>query len=248
MARFLPEPLRERLAFLYSQNFIPYPKISSLPSAMNLHFQDALLWYKRAANYLQSNRMQGVYAEFGVYGANTFRLALNTIGNYKRFYGHPPAKHFYAFDSFTGLPEPMGIDKQKGWTQGKFTMSKGKFERIIKKDLHRVTTVNGFYHSSLPSHHWNPEHKIVLAYIDCDFYESIIPVMDFLKTKLAHGAIVAFDDWNCYYGDPQRGAKRAFAEFQAGWKDGYFEPFLNISYCGTSFIYLQKDMMGKEIL
>lgn len=249
----LPTVLGVRCLFLYRwmrRRFSPqYKKITPLPPCMDANLRNCHAWFWNAAHYLHVNRLDGVYGEFGSHQANTFRIALNTLGNYARW-GKPHIQHFYSFDSFEGMPEPKGIDKQKIWRAGMNVTSEGKFKKICKSDLYRITTVKGFYKDVLPKHLWDPHKKIVLAYIDCDYYSSTVEVLKFLHDKLSHGAILAFDDWNCYYGDPERGEKRAFREFQEAvvGSEVHFEPFLPISFGGMSFIYLEKDSLGKDIL
>ena len=89
-----------------------YPPITTLPSQIEKNFSlnARLNFYRQAQYFLQVNRMDGVYIEFGSHEANTFRMALNILGQYSK-----PNKinHFYAFDSFKGMPEPEGIDQQK---------------------------------------------------------------------------------------------------------------------------------------
>jgi hypothetical protein len=147
------------------------------------------------------------------------------------------------------MPEPKGIDKEKIWRGGmNFTSEKALME-ICRLDAYRTTAIKGFYEDSLQKYRWNHEHKIVLAYVDSDYYASAVEVLKFIKDKLAHGAIIAFDDWNCYYGDPERGEKKAFSEFKVQMGEATcFEPFLPISFGGMSYIYLKKELMGKDIL
>ena len=249
IASFLPDNIYNFLANCYRALRYRYPKVTSLPNNMSSNLLNCYAWFHNAAHYLHVNRLCGVYAEFGSHEANTFCIALNTLGNYRRF-GYPcKISHFFAFDSFAGMPEPKGIDKQKIWKASMNFTSEGKFKRICKTDLYRVTTVKGFYEDILPKYKWNYDNKIVLAYIDSDYYASAVEVLKFIKDKLAHGAIVAFDDWNCYYGDPERGEKKAFSEFRNEVKhEAHFEPFLPISFGGMSFIYLKKDLLGKEVL
>lgn len=249
IARVLPESLYSVLADYYHDFFDKYPKITPLPHKVSSNLRNCYAWFENAAHYLHVNRMEGAYVEFGSHEINTFRFALNTLGNYKRW-GYPGRiRHFYAFDSFEGMPEPHGIDKQKIWRASMNFTSEERFKKVCKLDSYRITTVKGFYEDVLPEYKWNNNHQIVLAYVDSDYYSSAIEVLKFIKDKLAHGAILTFDDWNCYYGDPERGEKKAFAEFKEKVKnEAHFEPFLPISFGGTSFIYLKKALMGKEIL
>lgn len=248
-ARLLPDSIYNLLASCYRALCCRYPKITPVRNNMGANLLNCYEWFKNAAHYLHVNRLEGVYTEFGSHEVNTFRMALNTLGNYKRW-GYPSRiSRFYAFDSFEGMPESKGIDKQKIWRASMNFTSEDKFRKICKKDLYRITTVKGFYEDVLPKYKWNYDHKIILAYIDSDYYSSAISVLKFIKDKLAHGAILAFDDWNCYYGDPERGEKRAFAEFKEELKHiAHFEPFLPISFGGMSFIYLKRELMGKEVL
>lgn len=55
--------------------------------------------------------------------------------------------------------------------------------------------------------------KQQLFLIDCDLYESTVPVLNFITDYLQNGTIFTFDDWYCFRGDPQRGEWRAFKEW-----------------------------------
>lgn len=247
LKKLLSTTMYNRVKRLYYR-FIVNRKITPLPDYLNAHLLHCYEWFKLTAKYLSINRLDGVYAEFGCHEVNTFRFALNILGKpgdcVNKIY------RFYAFDSFEGMPKPEGKDQQKIWRKGMNFTSEAEFRRICKRDLHRITTVKGFYKDVLPGYKWDYNHKIILAYIDCDYYSSAVEVLKFIKDKMAHGGIIIFDDWHCYYGDPLRGEKRAFQEFQKELEhEVHFEPFLSMSLSGMcSFIYLKKDLMGKEIL
>lgn len=224
------------------------PRISPLRAAYEseANLRQTFTWFELAQKFLQVNRIDGVYAEFGSHEANTFRFALNTLGRYGR-----PNKisHFYAFDSFEGMPAPEGIDRQKIWRQGMNCTSLESFQAVCRWDLHRITTVKGFFQDSLPKMQWDQNNIIALAYIDVDYYSSTREVLKFIKNKLRHGSIIAFDDWNCYYADPMRGQRKACAEFEKEIeKLARLEPYLPISFGGMSFIYQELDKIGKEVL
>jgi len=223
------------------------PAITSLPNGKwNTRMRQTMDWFDNVQNFLQVNRIDGVYAEFGCHEIKTFRFALNTLGQYRR-----PNKisHFYAFDSFEGMPEPEGIDKQKIWRKGMNHTTLERFKAVCKKDLHRITATKGFFCDSLPGFNWNAGHKIACAYIDVDYYSSTREVLNFITGKLQHGAIIGFDDWNCYYGDPSRGMRKAFTEWSLSLSGiARLEPYLPISWGGQSFIYQELNKLGKEIL
>tara|TARA_B100001250_G_C19522580_1_gene666643 strand:- start:8 stop:784 length:777 start_codon:yes stop_codon:yes gene_type:complete len=223
-------------------------KITQLPKIINKNWQynARFVFFKSVENYLNINRINGVYCEFGCHTAITFRFALRTIGlPFKQSKIHK----FYAFDSFEGMPEPQMIDKQKIWRKGMNFTSEEKFKKLVKNDLHRIKIVKGFFSSSLKNFDLDKDDKVAMAYIDCDYYSSTVDCLNFLENKLLHGSIIAFDDWNCFYGDPKRGQRLAFEEFKSKTKEKYsFNEFDFIKSGGKSFIVLEKNKIGKEIL
>ena len=235
---------------LYSFIYLPFQtmRITPLPSNFRKSFPliSRMKFFKRAQCYLQVNRIDGIYAEFGCHEVNTFRMALRTLGL--------PAKphkigKFYAFDSFEGMPEPQGIDKQKIWRKSMNFTSEHKFRSIVKRDLHRVETIKGFYEDSLSNFSFGKDEKIALAYIDCDYYSSTKTCLNFLDGKFQHGSLLAFDDWDCFYADPKRGQKRAFYEFSEKTKTKYhFEELCDIAAGGRCFVVLEKESIGTELL
>jgi O-methyltransferase len=230
----VPPPVR-RLIRKVIPNRPPSRPISPLP--------DIRIFSLRARYYLQVNRIDGAYLEFGSHEANTFRMALNTLGTYNR-----PNKitHFYAFDSFEGMPEPEGLDKQKIWRAGMNSTGEARFRELTLLDAHRVTTVKGFYNDSLSHFSLPPDRYPALAYLDCDYYSSTKEVLTFLSGYLRHGVILAFDDWDCYFADPQRGQRLAFSEFAESHSQFHLEPWRVIPSGGMAFIVLERAKIGTD--
>ena len=93
----------------------------------------------------------------------------------------------------------------------------------------RLRTVRGFYDRSLTPElaaRLRPK-KAAVVYIDCDLYESTVPVLAFVREFLQPGTVIVFDDWNCFLGDPERGERRAWAEFTARYPELRFVPFMS---------------------
>jgi len=223
-------------------------KITPIPKEFEKNFtlKSRYNFFKRAQYYLQTNRINGVYVEFGSHQANTFRMALRTLG-LPRKPNH--ISKFYAFDSFEGMPEPEGLDKQKIWRRNMNCTSKSEFLNIVRKDLHRVEAVKGFYDSILPNFRLASDEKIALAYIDCDYYSSTKYCLNFIKDNMQHGCLIAFDDWDCYYSDPMRGQKLAFSEFEKELlKSHKFVGLGDIASGGKCFVALELNKIGKDVL
>lgn len=249
-SQFLNNSLRLVYRFFYAtiltrlnkKTITPLPKKISQTFSLAARFE----FFKKASYFLRANRIDGVYAEFGSHEVNTFRMSLRTLG-----LPNMPNKiyRFYAFDSFEGMPEPEGIDKQKIWRHGMNFTSKETFLNIVKKDLHRVVAVKGFYNESLPTYDWPQKDVIALAYIDCDYYSSTKDCLAFIKDKLQHGSLLAFDDWNCYYSDPKRGQRLAFSEFEEEIALSHqFVELCDIASGGRCFVVLEKEKIGTDAL
>ncbi len=241
--------LRGHLVEVYIsiKNYLLQRKITPLPRNIKKDFSlsERLTFFKAASYYLQTNRIDGVYMEFGCHEANTFRMALNILGKFNQPY---KISKFIAFDSFEGMPKPQNIDKQKIWRAGLNHTTIEKFNELIKKDIYRVEVVKGFYENSLKNYNINKDCQISLAYIDCDYYESTKCVLNFLEDKISHGSIIFFDDWNCYYCDDERGQRKALTEFRVR-NIGRFKlnEFYTSKTGGKSFIINEVNKIGSDV-
>jgi hypothetical protein len=205
-------------------------------------------WYRReffraAFAALAFNGISGDYAEFGCHDAMTFRLAFRWSRAHRRF----PKRMLWAFDSFQGLPQPeSGLDAHPAWTPGAMATSLAKFQQICRRAGMRerddYRTVAGFYRDSLGSAAELPA-DIALAYVDCDLHSSTRDVLQFLKPRLKHGMVLAFDDWHCIAPDAISGERAAFLEFQREENRFHFLPFLPIGWHGTSFVVEDRRLL-----
>jgi O-methyltransferase len=239
---------RVRGIYNYIMYIIEASKITPIPYKFYYSFglYSRFEFFKRAQYYLQNNRIDGIYVEFGSHEVNTFRMALRTLGLPRK---PNKIKKFYSFDSFEGMPEPEGIDRQKIWKKSMNFTTKEYFLKTVKKDSERVVAVKGFYDNVLPNYNFSPDEKIALTYIDCDYYTSTKECLNFLKDKLQHGCLIAFDDWDCYYSDPKRGQKLAFSEFQDQMAGSHrFEELCDIPSGGKCFVSLELGKIGSEII
>jgi hypothetical protein len=190
-----------------------------------------------AARFMHINRpIEGYYFEFGCNEANTFRMAFN---NFKYLFNFT----YVAFDSFKGLPKVEGADKMEVFYKGKLAFSRKEFERLCKKEgltEDKLIIVEGFYQDSLNNDlviKLQPK-KAAVIYIDCDLYTSTVSVLNFIIHFLQPGTIIIFDDWNCFYGDPDRGQKKAFNEFKFKYPTLVFEDFVSDAE-SKSFIFIK---------
>jgi len=166
--------------------------------------------------YLVGAQIPGDYLEFGVFQGTTFIYA------YKNMMPYFKDMRFGAFDSFEGLPRPKGIDEVNGYSGGfhenEFSCTEEAFTKNLSQggvDLNKVTIVKGWFDSTL-----KPEKaidygvdRIAVAWIDCDLYESTVPILKFITAHLTEGTIIVFDDWRNFRNCPDYGQQRACTEW-----------------------------------
>jgi hypothetical protein len=190
---------------------------------------------RKAFSFLRFNKIEGDYAEFGVFGGRTFALAYGA----SRLIEHHV--HMWAFDSFEGLPEASDSrDEHPKWVPGTLAMSEAKFrkrlaERGVPEDAY--TTVPGMFGDSLRPDAPGPRpEKIAFVYVDCDLYSSTVDVLRFLEPRLHNGMVIAFDDWFCPTPDTPAGERLAAAEFFDASPRWSLLPFVQYGWHGMSFI------------
>jgi hypothetical protein len=183
---------------------------------------------------LRFNGIDGDYAEFGSSTATTFGLAYHEVWRC----GHPA--RLWAFDSFKGLPPPSPDDAHPEWREGVMEITLEDFHAAcarhgIPRD--RYTAVPGYYHESLAAMAPEDEPRnIALAYVDCDLYSSTKAVLEFLRPRLKHGMIVAFDDYFCWSATQMAGERRAMLELVAADRTWEWVPYVQYGWHGQSFV------------
>ncbi len=189
-------------------------------------------------HYVDVTGLEGDYLEFGVYEANTFASAFRfaRARNLK-------AMTFYAFDSFQGLPEITGVDAEGPceFEQSQYTCDIERFKKLLVQqgvDLFRVELVPGWFGEVLneDTKRRLPIRKAAVVYVDCDLYESTVPVLEFITDYLQPGTVIVFDDWFCHRGDPNRGQQRAMREWLEKNPTVTATEFHRFDWQGTSFI------------
>jgi hypothetical protein len=205
------------------------------------------LFYRRAFDFLTDNRVRGDYHEYGCHRCRTFRMALTEARRHNL-----ADMTFFAFDSFAGLPQPVTPTSVETWRRGALATSEEDFLSLVREHgifVDRVRTIKGFYADiltrALRERFLERENKIALVTIDCDLYESAVPVFDFIEPLLQAGSVVYLDDlFAGYKGTPTEGVARAFLEFQrkSRWA---FVRHLDVGWWGRSYIaYLGAPVDG----
>lgn len=192
-------------------------------------------FFAKVMQFLRFNDIKGDYLEFGCYRGITFGLA----HKHKHLAGLN--MHLYAFDSFQGMPKPKGSDTKSPFHESDQAVSIKQFtEKLRAEGISEAeySIIPGFYDQSLKE---NPPEKIglsaaALVYVDCVYYESTVPVLDYVLPLLQTGSVIAFDDFYCFSGDPERGQQLALKEFLQKNPEITVTEYLDINWHGKSFI------------
>jgi O-methyltransferase len=196
---------------------------------------------------LAFNGISGDYAEFGCCSGTTFRLAWRESSQAATVIagwdGQPARdRHLWAFDSFAGLPPPeVPGDVHPRWTTGSLRIGLDEFQAVLAAEgIPRAAydVVPGFYADTLvaASPTGARPGDVCFAYIDCNLYSSTTQVLRFMRPRLKHGMVIAFDDYYCYSSAQPSGQRQALGDvfpFEDGWSLVPYRPF---SWHGMSFI------------
>lgn len=155
---------------------------------------------ERAISYIE---LEGLYLEFGVFSGKT----INQIAELK------PEHIIYGFDSFEGLPETW----RTGFYEKKFATD------ILPKVHDNVQLIKGWFNDTLPVFLEEHPEQCAFIHVDCDLYLSAKCVFENLKSRIAKGTIIVFDE---YFNYPS-------------WKEHEYKAFREfIEESGLSYEYL----------
>lgn len=143
----------------------------------------------REIDIVISNNLPGDIVEFGCYVGTTSVFMLEKL--------HRSERRLWLYDSFEGLPEKGTEDSSSAgehFKAGELRATRKQLEHnlrrfdslsyIIKKAWFRDLTVD-----SIPR-------QIALAFLDGDYYQSIIDPLHLIWNNLVPGAVVIVDDYD----------------------------------------------------
>ncbi|MEO8293426.1 MAG: TylF/MycF/NovP-related O-methyltransferase [Actinomycetota bacterium] len=225
--------------------------MSSMPSAFTkLRAQIPSVPHRRIAlaksfSRMRSTHLRGDYFEFGLYRGASFSVAHRLAGRYRL----GPQMRFFGFDSFQGLPEPAGVDVAGEFRKGDYACSRAGVTATLNRrgaDWSRIHLVEGWYDRSLTEELKRSlaPAKVGVALVDCDLYESTVPVLRFLTSLLQEGSILLFDDWDCFGGSEQKGERRAFREFLEENPRFAAERWIRFGRRGQAFVVHERSDAG----
>jgi hypothetical protein len=180
--------------------------------------------------YLDITCVKGDYAEFGLWKGKNLVRAYHLASRHSTLNN----MRFIGFDSFEGIPVLTENQAEaKDFPPGIFAGSYEEVEQTLKAgrvDPDRRVLVKGWFADTLTATTREKVQlkSVAIAYVDCDVYESTVPILNFLGACLADGGVIVFDDWYCFGNDENKGQQKAFAEWlerNPQWKPTAFKEF-----------------------
>jgi len=191
--------------------------------------------------------LEGDYLEFGVFRGNTFRNAIRAAQQgFRSSRAGSFRGRFFAFDSFQGLPavESTG-DGVNPYAPGEFSAPRAAFEKNLGRLRRRfpVEIVTGWFDTTLTAETAARLHlqRAAFVNIDCDLYESTVPVLEFVTPLLQTGTILYFDDWFSYRGSMDHGEARAAREWLERHPQLRLVEYRNVGITGKMFVVNRTD-------
>jgi len=208
--------LANSFAGLVTRPSFRYKVIWPLTHLLNKNPDEEIL--EKAMRFAAHAGIKGDYLEFGVWKGRSFVKAFHLRNLFMD--EKLEQMKFYAFDSFQGLPEIKNeFDMtSEAFKKGQYSCDLGTFKKILRNNgvnMEEVVIVPGWYQDTL-NQRTKKElglEKASVVFIDCDLYESTVPVLDFITDLVRDGTIVIFDDWFAFRGNPDYGEQKAFKDW-----------------------------------
>jgi len=211
-------------------------------------------FFINAIQYINWECVDGDILEFGVSVGKSLALLAQMYRENLALWQYKEkeclGRRIAGFDSFTGLPP--GEHPHPRWKAGSFGTnylyghpSLAYNEQITPSSILRLFDAcglprpdleSGLFADAIPRVIPNKYTKAALVHIDSDLYESAKSVLEGVAPILSDGALVCFDDWFMYRGDPQQGEARALAEFLTAHPEWHAIQYQTYSVFCNSFI------------
>ncbi|MDQ5913950.1 MAG: O-methyltransferase [Patescibacteria group bacterium] len=167
--------------------------------------KDELLIILKELERILSLDFEGDICEFGCFVGTTslFIQRLLQVSSSK--------KKLYLYDSFEGLPEKMSQDQSAAgadFIPGELMASKSQLKLNFKKANLPIPKIKKAWFSDLKEK--DLPKQICFAFLDGDFYKSVLDPLSLIEDRLTSGGIVIVDDYN---NPALPGTKKAVDEF-----------------------------------
>ena len=181
--------------------YLGYPITTDQMTVERLH-----IVYSNLETVLK-NETPGDIVEFGCYGGTTSLFIRRLLDKYDL----SSVREFHVYDSFEGLPDKTSHDQAasgEDFQAGKLMVSKQDFTRQFKNARLLMPKIHKGWFKELSDN--DVPSEIAFAFLDGDFYGSIIDSLRLVWPKMHKDGLVLIDD----YKNPKLpGVERAIKDF-----------------------------------
>lgn len=160
----------------------------------------------RELEHVLEQGIEGNIVELGCYIGTTSLFIRRLLDAYPQ-----PARSFHAYDSFEGLPAKSMQDQNAAgvdFKAGELTVSKRQFLEQFRRAKLAPPITHKAWFDRLTDREL-PE-SIAFAFLDGDFYDSILTSLRLVWPRLAGGGVITIDD---YQRETLPGVARAVSDF-----------------------------------
>lgn len=150
---------------------------------------------------------EGAVVEFGCYAGTTSLFIRRLLDQYKQ----SGEREFHVYDSFEGLPPKSTQDANAAgidFEAGKLYVSRSEFTKVFRSSGLQLPTVHKGWFSDLTEQ--DVPKPIAFAFLDGDFYQSIIDSLRLVWPHMAEHGVILIDD---YKRETLPGVERAIQDF-----------------------------------
>jgi len=208
----------------------------------------------KAWGHVITSHIEGGYYEFGIYQGESFRKSFRIYQGqvdwmksqaqssemWRRKIKWEWNHHFYAFDTFEGMPDNM--ENNENFAKGTFFCSLEDVKLLGEKqgmfEGEKIRYFKGLFSEVAKSKVKEIEglQRAAIVNIDSDLYASATDALEIVESKLQQGTILMMDDWNCFCADRNKGERRALQEFLEKNPKFELEKYFTYSHTGQAFI------------
>jgi hypothetical protein len=201
--------------------------------------------FMSAVAYIDYERIPGDVVEFGVFtGLSLAQLAQGHLFDPKGM-----ERRFIGFDSFEGLPP--STEAHARWQPADCAVNHGWHPRLpigakvtpeVTRELFAACRLPppllhvGAFSDTVGRLVPADISQIALVHFDCDLYESTREALEASAPALQDGAMLMFDDWFHYRGNPRKGQARAFGEFLSKHPEWTASPYRSYATFCQAFV------------
>lgn len=166
----------------------------------------------RLIKHICLNDLPGNIVECGSYKGGAIAFMAKIVQKYSK-----RPRYLYAFDTFTGMPEPTEIDQHNNIPANDTGFGVGTLKAPIKENLEKicqimqvqeiVIAIPGLFAETLPKHKLEIG-GIALLHADGDWYESTMDIFNNLYDQVINNGFIQVDDYGHW-----AGCKKALHDF-----------------------------------